>query len=83
MTRPVLVRPIRIVVCVAAAMLPGDHVFDVKGRRSGIVRKVTVFTALARSLANELAQRPLHPDAARLFRKARALACKMLMKSMA
>jgi hypothetical protein len=64
-------------------MLPGDHVLDVKGRRSGGVRKVTVFAALARPFANELAQRPLHQDAARLLRKARALACKMLMKSMA
>ena len=75
--------PTAIVVCVTAAMLPDDHVFDVKGCRSGVVRKVTIFTALARSFANELAQRPLHQDAARLFRKARALACKMLMKSMA
>jgi hypothetical protein len=68
---------------IVAAMLFGDHMFDVEaGYRSGRVRQVTVLAALASSVADEVTQGPFHGATDARFSRARALACRMPMKSM-
>jgi hypothetical protein len=78
-----LATPTTVVRGIAAAMLSGDHVLDMKGCGSCRFREMAILATMARPLANELAKRPSHPFPGGFFRKARALACKIAMKSMA
>lgn len=71
----------QIVRVVAAAVLLGPNVLDVKGeKRRGRLGQLAVLASFARSLPHELASRSVYQEAAFRFRRVRALACNCVMK---
>lgn len=69
---------------IGPAMLLGNNVLDMERRsRRGEIGEVAVLTPATSPIANELAKRPRHQASAERLRMARALACKIAMKSIA
>jgi hypothetical protein len=67
--------PAAVIGTIAATVLLGEDVFDVKSRcRSGGIWKVAVLTAMAGSFSDELPKGPLHPPSRDRLSIARALA---------
>jgi hypothetical protein len=65
-------------------MLPRDDVVNMKGhKRQGGLGQKTVFAAITRSLADQIAESSVHQDKLCLARADRALDCRIPMMSMA
>jgi hypothetical protein len=75
--------PTAILGIVAATVLFGKHVLDMEsGRRRGEIGKVAILPTTTGALANKLAKGPFRHAWAERSRSARALACRIAMKSM-
>jgi hypothetical protein len=69
---------------VGAVVLLGNYVLKVEtGRRGGEIRKMAILTSTFGPVTDNLAKRSEHQVSAERLRSARALACRIAMKSIA